>query len=301
MTGRLHAVLLSAIALVAPATLRGQEVVVPAGTILQCTLNEPNLSSKTAEPGDPVLCDAGPLYVFGVPVLPRGAYLEGHFADFRNPGHFWGKGWMQLEFDRILLPGAEMPLAAKVSSIPHQSVDSQGRIHGKGHATRDAVEWAIPVLWPVKILTLPMRGPRPTLKSETRVNLKLMQSLAIPQSAAGFASDRQQLKPGAFRPAPGSNAPTVNEAVASPPPAEPYAAAPPPDYAADQGTALVLRNGGGLLVKNYWFEDGQRIRYVAFNGMEGLLPIRMLDLGATVRLNRERGIPFMIRSDGNWN
>jgi hypothetical protein len=115
MTVRLHAVIFSAVLLAAPAVLRGEEVVVPAGTILQCTLSEPNLSSKTAEAGDPVLCDAGPLYVFGVPVLPRGAYLEGHFTDSREPGHFWGKGWMQLDFDKILLPGAEIPLSTKVT------------------------------------------------------------------------------------------------------------------------------------------------------------------------------------------
>jgi hypothetical protein len=52
----------------APATFRGQEIIVPAGTIVQCTLTESNLSSKTAERGDPVRCDAGPLYEFGVPV-----------------------------------------------------------------------------------------------------------------------------------------------------------------------------------------------------------------------------------------
>jgi hypothetical protein len=33
-----------------------REVVLPAGTLLQCTLNEPNFSSATAAVGDPVLC-----------------------------------------------------------------------------------------------------------------------------------------------------------------------------------------------------------------------------------------------------
>ncbi|MEA2540895.1 MAG: hypothetical protein QOH35_2261, partial [Acidobacteriaceae bacterium] len=80
------------------------------------------------------------------------------------------------DFDRILLPGAEIPLSSKVTSVPHLGVDAQGKIHGTGRAGRDAVEWAIPVLWPIKTITLPMRGPRPTLKGhETRVSVKLMQ------------------------------------------------------------------------------------------------------------------------------
>lgn len=298
MTGRLPVVMFAAISLVAPASLRGQEVVVPAGTILQCTISERNLSSKTDAPGDPVLCDAGPLYVFGVPVLPRGAYLEGHFADFRNPGHFWGKGWMDLDFDHILLPGAEIPLSTKVTSVPHLPVDAEGRIHGTGHAGRDVVEWAIPVLWPLKVVTLPMRGPRPTLKgSETRVTLKLMQDLPIPEQAAGLPSDRQLLKPGAFRPSPGVTAPGFQEAISRTPSNAPFATELPSAATSREGTALVLRDGGGLLVRDYWFEDGQRIRYHAFDGKEGVLPIQALDLGTTVRVNREHGVGFMISSD----
>src|ERR1700677_2185765 len=212
MAVRLHAILCSAILLVTPAALRADEVVVPAGTILQCTLDEPNLSSKTAAPGDPVLCDTAPLYIFGVPVLPRGAYLEGHFSDFRNPGHFWGKGWMQLDFDRILLPGAEIPLSTKVTQAPHLKVDPQGEIHGSGHARRDVAEWMVPVLWPEKIVTLPLRGPRPALKGEARLSLKLMQDLPIPEDVAGSPSDRRLLKPGAFRPDPNKTAPSLSEA-----------------------------------------------------------------------------------------
>src|SRR5712692_8239005 len=60
--------------------------VLPAGTLLQCTLNEPNFSSRTAQIGDPLLCHVGALAVFGRPVFPRGAYLAGHFQEYRDPG-----------------------------------------------------------------------------------------------------------------------------------------------------------------------------------------------------------------------
>lgn len=157
------------------------EEVLPAGTLLQCTLDEPHFSSTTAEIGDPVLSHIGTLGAFGHSVFPRGAYLAANFQDFRDPGRFFGKEWMELTFDRLVLPGAvTLPLSAKVISVPHLRVDREGKIHGRGHAKRDAVGWAIPILWPVKVLTLPARGPHPTLKGEVRITLRLMEDANIP-------------------------------------------------------------------------------------------------------------------------
>src|ERR1700758_5523200 len=91
--------------------------VLPAGTLLQCTLDEPNFSSRTAQVGDPVLCHVGALAVFGHSVFPRGAYLAGRFQEYRDPGRLVGKGWVELAFDRLVLPGAvTLPVSAKVIS-----------------------------------------------------------------------------------------------------------------------------------------------------------------------------------------
>jgi hypothetical protein len=157
---------------------RASDEIVPAGTLLQCTVSEPNFSSKTAQVGDPVLCYLGHVAAFGHPLFPRGAELSGHLEDYKNPGHFVGKGWMQVSFDRLILPGAQvLPLSAKIISAPHMKVDAEGKVHGKGHPKRDAVLWAIPVFWPVKILTLPARGPFPAFKGETRLSLRLMEDM----------------------------------------------------------------------------------------------------------------------------
>ena len=40
---------------------RADDILLPAGTLLRCTLDEPNFSSKTAEEGDPILCRANTL------------------------------------------------------------------------------------------------------------------------------------------------------------------------------------------------------------------------------------------------
>jgi hypothetical protein len=70
---RLKLLILSTVLLAIPTLLRAQDMIVPAGTILQCTMTEPNVSSKTVSVEDPVLCDAGPIRQFGASVFPRGA------------------------------------------------------------------------------------------------------------------------------------------------------------------------------------------------------------------------------------
>jgi hypothetical protein len=80
---------------------RAQDVVIPAGTLLRCTINEPDFSSTTTEVGDPLICHPNALQEFGRVVSPRGTYMTGHLEAYQDPGHFVGKGWLQLQFDRI--------------------------------------------------------------------------------------------------------------------------------------------------------------------------------------------------------
>jgi hypothetical protein len=174
---------------------------VPAGTLLNCTLDEPNFSSQTAQIGDPVLCHLNPAAMFGRPLFPRGAYLSARLQEYRDPGRFVGKGWIQLEFTSLTLPSGSFPLNAKVISAAHYRVDGEGKIQGKGHATRDAVEWSIPILWPIKVIRLPARGPRPAFKGETRIGLRVMEDFMVPDSAAsnfsGLTSRSMGTWPGA--------------------------------------------------------------------------------------------------------
>ena len=163
-----------------------REVVLPAGTLLKCTLDEPNLSSATVDVGDPVLCHLHAQTEFGQQAFPRGSYLVGHLEAAKDPGHFWGKGYLKLQFDRIGLPSGDLPLEAKVIATRGYKVDKQGDIKGKGHAVRDVVEWMIPPLWPWKVIMLPARGPRPTLKGETALSLRLMDDVEIPQVAQNY-------------------------------------------------------------------------------------------------------------------
>ena len=166
-----------------------RDQVLPAGTILQCTLNEPNFSSATAEIGDPVLCHLRGMAEFGEQVFPRGSYLVGHLESAKDPGHFFGKGYLKLQFDRIGLPSGDLPLDVKVIATRGYKVDREGKIDGKGHAKRDVAEWMLPPLWPWKAIMLPARGPRPKLKGETTLSLRLMDDVQIPQVSQVFGRE----------------------------------------------------------------------------------------------------------------
>lgn len=182
---RLIEVLLCAVVLlVFAAGIHAQDLLVPAGTLLQCTMDEPNFSSATAAVGDPVLCHLRTMQEFGKPVFPRGSMLGGHLEADKEPGHFVGKGYLKVTFDRVILPSGDLPVPAKVIQARGYKVDKQGAIDGKGHATRDVVEWMIPPLWPWKVISLPFRGPRPTLKGEEPLALRLMDDIVIPRTLA---------------------------------------------------------------------------------------------------------------------
>jgi hypothetical protein len=289
--------------------------VLPAGTLLQCTMDEPNLSSQTAQRGDPILCNASALSPFGGSVFSRGAYLAGHFQDYRDPGRFFGKGWINLEFDRLVLPHAVvLPLSAKVSSAPHLRVDGEGKIHGRGHPKRDVVGWAIPILWPVKVITLPARGPRPTLKGEVRITLRLMEDVEVPTGVAASRASSWIPKPTEFREGESSTqapAPLWHSfsrlalaasptSTASPMPPREQEQVVGPGYftrrsSVPQITLLILKDGTGYLASDYWLESGV-LHYVNSNSHYKLLPLARLDLDEAVKLNRERKVEFSLRS-----
>ena len=176
-----HLAWLTLIATVFPAaTINAQTLTLRAGRLIQCTLEEPSLSSKTASPGDPILCYLRSAREFGRSAFPRGSYLAGRFSDAKDPGRIAGKGWLKLEFDRLIFPDTDIPISAKVIAVRRFRVDEEGKILGQGHPKRDAVVWMFPILWPIDLIRLPARGPRPTLSGEVPVVLRLMDDVDIP-------------------------------------------------------------------------------------------------------------------------
>jgi hypothetical protein len=240
--------------LAAPLATCAAEQLIPAGSLISCTVAEPKINSKTTAIGDPVLCQIGHSERYGRSVLPYDSYLVGRFEDYKDPGHFVGKGWMELRFDRMVIePDTVIPIEARVVDVPGYVVDRYGRILGRGHAVRDTVEWMIPILWPLDLINLPRRGPRPTLKEETRLTLKVMDDLGIPDNTQPYQQDPNGLirrQPTNYQPPPApAPAPIAQAApttvVVTPPPAPVVAmvAPPPVVYYPAPRAVIVYRNG----------------------------------------------------------
>jgi hypothetical protein len=300
---RLIGTLVSTTALLVSATvIRAQDQLVPAGTLLQCTLDEPNFSSATAAVGDPVLCHLRTMQEFGKPMFPRGSMLGGHLEAEKDPGHFVGKGYLKITFDRVVLPNGDLPLPAKVIQARGYKVDKQGDIDGKGHATRDVVEWMLPPLWPWKVISLPFRGPRPTLKGEEPLELRLMDDIVLPQSvmhpdrppyAAGSrpASYNATPQANAVQLAVQTNTTTVSETVASEPMAmtgnavvvqitEPQ---PGETQAIERLTILVLKSNETYKVTRYQ-RDGDLLMFVDTQGRKGGVDVNEVDWRKTTQM-----------------
>ena len=82
------------------------------------------------------------------PFFPRGSMLGGHVEGEKYPGHHFGKGYLKIAFDRVILPRGDLPVSAKVIQTKGFKVDKKGDIDWKEHTKRDLAEWMIPVLWP---------------------------------------------------------------------------------------------------------------------------------------------------------
>lgn len=305
-----------------------RDVVLPAGTLLQCTLNEPNFSSSTVAVGDPVLCHLRGITSFGQQAFPRGSYLVGHLESAKDPGHFFGKGNMKLQFDRIGLPSGDLPLDAKVIATRGYKVNRDGEIRGKGHAKRDIVEWMLPPLWPWKVLMLPARGPRPALKGESVMTLRLMDDVQIPQVASlgegwhffgearsGALHDPQLGQPTAQL-ARRDVIPTSNQEPVITPQLS-YASfvsreVPRPALSAAPSGALsmeslrsaavapgtpvfVLKSGMVLSVGNFTYRDG-RVAYSLASGGSGVIGTDEIDWSTTTRVNSQRGVRLTLHS-----
>jgi hypothetical protein len=281
---RTYALVLPLFIFLFQASTRAQDVVVPAGTLLHCTLDEPNFSSATAAVGDPVLCHLRSLQQFGRTIFPRGSYLQGHLEAAKEPGHFFGKGFLQIQFDRIGLPSTDMPIPSKIIQAHGFKVDRQGDIVGHGHAKRDVVEWMIPPLWPWKLVSLPARGPRPTLKGEEQLTMRLMEDVVLPRTAIvlppgwHFFGERSAL----------SSVAPVPAASASSAPLAPAQSKPPLEGRSERVTRIALTSNVVFDVAKYRI-DGDHLNCVLPDGQESTVELREVNWRKTSQLNAERG------------
>src|SRR5215831_49243 len=120
---------LALMAFVASASLTAGAVqLLPAGSKMECLVSE-KVSSKTMQVGDPILCQMNHSEVYGRSTVPYGSYMSGHFEEYKDPGHFVGKGWMELKFDKLIVGNdTVIPIATRVIATSQKNpVDKEGK------------------------------------------------------------------------------------------------------------------------------------------------------------------------------
>ena len=263
----------------------GQRLI-PAGSLVSCNTGDARISSKNMAVGDPVLCKVEQRR--GDFMLPYGSYLGGEFAEYKDPGHFVGKGYMLLSFDRLYVGDQVVPIDAKVVDVPGYKIDAQGRILGKGHAVRDTITWMIPVLWPIDLINLPRRGPRPTLKSETALTLRVMEDIQVPvvpqpQTDPYGLIPRGQTSSAPEPPPPADDQPAPQMSYApndqpmpapEPPPVMAYAVPYPPVYAPVMVAPPVVAYGGFYVGPRFYGPGPYAVRPYAGYGARPYASVR---------------------------
>jgi hypothetical protein len=234
--------------------------------------------------------------------------LGGHHEEAKDPGHFFGKGYMRITFDRVILPSGDLPVPAKVIMARGYKVDKQGSIDGKGHPRRDVVEWMLPPMWPWKVISLPFRGPRPTLKGEEPMQLRLMDDIVIPRSLAQFSHpDRppyaSSARPTSYTVAPRTNAmqqavekvaSTANETIGS---MHVIGQSPVTGQTSQRITILVTKSNEMYEVARYQ-RDGDLLMFQDTQGRKGGVDVNEVDWRRTTGLTgevRSADKPFVSR------
>jgi len=167
----------------------------------------------------------------------------------------------------------------------------------------------IPPLWPWKVIMLPARGPRPALKGETALSLRLMDDVDIPQVAQTYGPSWHffgryqndsfhdgQAGSTQLQLAVRASASASDQALQAP--QATYATyvsrnvAPPSlaNIASLPGMPVfVLTTGTVLSVSGYGYSES-RITYSLIGGGTGVISADDVDWSTTTRLNEQRGV-----------
>jgi hypothetical protein len=177
---------------------------------------------------------------------------------------------------------------AKVIQAKGFKVDKNGDIDGKGHAKRDVAEWMIPLLWPWKIVSLPMRGPRPTLKGEESLELRLMDDISLPATLAygSMKPDRppyaSQARPSTFA----GRSSNIAELAVDKTIARGESLAPPAKWQQPiRCTILVLKSNETFTMSKYR-RDGDLLLFEELDGTKGAVDMDLVDWRKTAERNR---------------
>src|SRR6267154_2238535 len=158
----------------------------------------------------------------------------------------------------------------------------------------------LPPLWPWKVLSLPAKGPKPALKGEVAITLRLMEDVTLPQASAAASRAAVQQPRAEPSPSPSPSAHTTIPSIWYVPPGmsawRSKVADDPVKLARPSGLTLIfLKSEAIYAVTDYWLDNG-RLNYVLSSGTNQSVDLGEVDWSKTLGLNAERGVVITLRS-----
>jgi hypothetical protein len=166
----------------------------------------------------------------------------------------------------------------------------------------------LPPLWPWKVIMLPARGPRPKLKGETVLSLRLMDDVQIPQMAKtygpgwhffGHLQNQDYSASQANAPRPQLTVRSAGDASVAQASYASYVtrsvSLPTNVQSAPGMPVFVLNSGVVLSVSGYGYSDS-RITYSLVGGGSGVISTDDVDWTTTTKLNNQRGVRLTLHT-----
>ncbi len=102
-----------------PQSVPGAATIVPAGTRIPLQLRQP-VSTKTAEPGDPIYAQTSfPIVTGGVMAIPAGTWVQGLVDRVKRAGRIKGTAELQFHLTSLIFPdGRTIDMAAAIDRVP---------------------------------------------------------------------------------------------------------------------------------------------------------------------------------------
>ncbi len=165
---------------------------IPAGVVIRILPDEKLTAGSSSGPTLFTVSSDLRFFPNRPPLLARGSKVLGTIVESKEAGRIYGKARLRITLTSILTSDlCEYPIVAKIIEGGRHKVEDEV-VFGRGHARRDLVALLFPPTTIYQVLRTPSRGPKLALNNETPLNIKLLEPVALADTAGRLKVPRPQ-------------------------------------------------------------------------------------------------------------
>ena len=164
---------------------------IPAGVVIRILPDEKLTAGSSSGPTLFTVSSDLRFFPNRPPLLARGSKVLGTIVESKEAGRIYGKARLRITLTSILTSDlCEYPIVAKIIEGGRHRVEDEV-VFGRGHAHRDLVALFFPPTTIYQVLRTPSRGPKLALNNETPLNIKLLEPVALADTAGRLSQNDQ--------------------------------------------------------------------------------------------------------------